>query len=131
MKPAASNLRLALVMLAWLAQALLPVAHALAMAQAEGGGRAWCGQSSSALAALSVMPPEIRYALDDGAVSADHLNTCALLCAAGTGAPPVDDVAPTVALRAAGLEPTPAPLSRPLARPQAPLPPAQAPPAPV
>ena len=124
-----SRLRLALVMLAWLAQALLPVAHAVAMAGAKAGAQAWCGEPASAMAALAVMPPEIRAALDEGGVSADHLGTCSLLCAAGTGAPPMVDVAPTVALRAAGLEPAPTPLSRPLARPQAPPPPAHAPPA--
>ena len=73
-----------------------------AMAGAKAGAQAWCGEPASAMAALAVMPPEIRAALDEGGVSTEHLGSCSLLCAAGTGVPPMAAVAPTVALRAAG-----------------------------
>jgi len=129
MKSLASRLRVAVVMLAWLAQALMPVVHASVMSGPQPGGAAWCGEASSAAAALAILPPEIRAGLDEGGVAAEHLASCTMLCAVGAaGTPPVNP-SPVVALRAAGLEPAPAPLSRPVSRSQSPSPPAHAPPA--
>jgi hypothetical protein len=123
------RLRLIIVTLAWLAQALMPIAHATVMAGSKSAGGVWCGEPASAMAALAVLPAEIRAALEDGNAASEHLENCTFLCAVGTTAPPPINVAPAVALRAAGLEPILAPLSRPVARAQAPTPPAQAPPA--
>lgn len=123
------NLRLVLVMLAWLAQSFMPVVHATVMAESKAGGMAWCGDASSAAAALAILPPEIRAGLAEGGASADHLADCTMLCAVGaTGLPPVG-LAPTEALRAEVIAPAPVLLNRPATRPQSPTPPAHAPPA--
>jgi hypothetical protein len=122
------RLRLIIVMLAWLAQAFMPVAHATTMAGAKTAGGVWCGEPASAMAALAALPAELRAALDESDAASDHLENCTLLCAVGIATPPPIDVAPTIVLRAAGLEPALVPLSRPTARAQAPTPPAQAPP---
>ncbi|MGE0332691.1 MAG: hypothetical protein AB7P37_18595 [Ramlibacter sp.] len=125
-----TRLRLALVIFVWLAQALLPVAHAVSMSAPMPAGQAWCGDPSSAQEALALLPPEVREALDDAGVNGEHLAHCALLCAAGTVPGLSVPAAATVeALRAAGLEPAPAPVGGPVARAQSPTPPAHAPPA--
>lgn len=125
-----ARLRFAVVIFVWLAQALLPVVHAVAMSAPLPAGHAWCGDPSSAREALALLPPEVRVALDDGGVNGEHLAHCALLCAAGTvPGLSVPAAASVEALRAAGLEPTPVPVASPLARAQSPTPPAHAPPA--
>ena len=129
MKTSSVRLRLVFVMLAWLAQALMPVVHATAMAESRPGGQAWCGDAASAAAALALLPPEVQAALNDTGLNAAHLADCTLVCAAGIATPPPLHVSPVAVLRAAGLEPAPSPLSAPAARPQAPTPPAHAPPA--
>lgn len=129
MKLLHARLRLAIVILAWLAQALLPVVHAVGMSAPKAAGSVWCGERSSQAAAIAMLPPEVRQALSDEGAPADHLENCMLLC--GLGAMPGTPVnaSTTVVLRAAGLEPPAAPLVRPISRAQAPTPPAQAPPA--
>lgn len=127
-RSAAARLRLALVMLAWLAQAFMPLAHAFAMGAPKDGHGVWCGDASDAQASLAVLPPELRAALDDPAADAERLAGCALLCAAGTAPPLVAQLSPAEVLRAAGLEPVLAVRTAPPVRPQAPTPPAQAPP---
>lgn len=127
-RPAAARLRLALVMLAWLAQAFMPLAHAFAMGAPKDARGVWCGDASGAQASLGMLPPELRAALDHPATDAERLAGCALLCAAGTAPPLVAQLSPIEVLRAAGLEPVPAVRTAPPVRPQAPTPPAQAPP---
>ncbi|MET0311846.1 MAG: hypothetical protein ABW051_07330 [Burkholderiaceae bacterium] len=129
MNPTLSRLRLAVVLLAWLAQALMPVAHAAVMNADRGANQAWCGDPSSASEALALLPAEVRHALDEGSEAAGHFASCAALCAVGTTPLLPPGIAPVAALRAAGLEPGPAPLARPATRSQSPTPPAHAPPA--
>ena len=128
MTPIATRLRLVIVMLAWLAQALLPVAHAGLMAQPKAGGQIWCGDAASAQAALALLPDELRAALDDGNAFADHLPDCAQFCASASALNP-QALAPVAALRAAGLEAPAVARDTPTSRPQAPPPPSHAPPA--
>ncbi|MGE4242849.1 hypothetical protein [Ramlibacter sp.] len=132
MKPSAlrQRLRVFFVMLAWLAQAWMPVAHATVMGGHTSGSMPWCGDAASAAAAWDVLPAELRAALDEGAPNAEQLANCTLLCALSAGSPAPAELAPTVALRAAGLEPAAvAPRRAPPARSQSPTPPAHAPPA--
>lgn len=126
---AALRLRLALAVLAWLAQAFMPVAHAALMDAPRGNHSAWCGDPAMAQAALAVLPAEIRAGLDDATVDAEDLGGCALLCALGSTLPVAVDISPTCSLRACGLEPVPAPPAHPRSRSQSPTPPAHAPPA--
>ncbi len=116
-------------MLAWLAQALLPVVHASVMSGAGGGGQIWCGDPASAQAALALLPADLRAALDGGDKSAaDHLMDCDAMCAAGHLLQPQQPGVVT-SLRIAGIEaPRPA-VPHPATRPQAAPPPAHAPPA--
>jgi hypothetical protein len=129
-RSAAARLRLLVVILAWLAQALMPQAHALSLGKLQAGHGIWCGDPSAALAVLAALPPELRAALDDPAAEpeADRLAGCALLCAAGSAPPLAGPASATEILRAAGLEPAAAAQEAPPVRPQAPTPPAQAPP---
>lgn len=120
---------LILALLAWFAQLCLPIAHAGMMNASSGDAMAvWCGEPARARAIAAELPAEIRAALDLDGVSADHLDSCAKLCATGA-APSPDAVAATVALRAAGLEAALPALPAPHARAQAPTPPSQGPPA--
>ena len=82
--PLRRRLSWTLVLLAWLMQLGLPVAHA-AMAGAPGGAMAaWCGEPANAREAAASLPDEIRDALARDAIGADHLASCAQLCAVGT-----------------------------------------------
>jgi hypothetical protein len=129
------HLRLVLVLLAWLAQLCLPVAHA-ALAQggtASAGGAAawWCGEPARMALAIDQLPAEIRQALQqegDHGPSAEHLGACAELCSiGGTLAPPPLALPPQAAPQA-GCEPIGQLAPAPVARAQSPTPPAQAPP---
>jgi hypothetical protein len=130
MKPVvAARLRIAFALLAWLAQAWMPMAHATAMAAPGHAHGIWCGDAAGAQAAWAALPDDLKAALDDEAVSADHLASCTLLCAFASTLPPTAHVSPAEHLRAAGLELTPADPCCPPGRPQSTTPPAQAPPA--
>jgi hypothetical protein len=130
MKPAlAARLRIAVAVLAWLAQAWMPVVHATAMAAPASAHGIWCGDAAGAQVAWAALPADIQAALDDGEVNADHLAGCTLLCAFASTLPAASHVQPTVHLRAVGLEPAPADPCCPPGRPQSTTPPAQAPPA--
>lgn len=116
-------------MLAWLAQALLPVAHATAMAGPTGaGGNIWCGDATAAAQALALLPSELRAALDDGNVQADRLADCSLLCALGSASALPVGTGDALGLRDFRPEPAVIVLSDPSARSQASPPPAHAPP---
>lgn len=132
MRPALSRLRLAFVMLAWLAQAIFPMAHAVAMngAHAKAATQAWCGDPGAAAEAMALLPVEIRTALADTGDAADHLVHCQLLCVAGT-TPSLSSTGstPLLAVRAAGLEAARPAFPHPATRSQSPTPPAHAPPA--
>jgi hypothetical protein len=129
MKTVGSRLRIAVVLMAWFAQLCLPVLHAAVMPMAAAGLPGWCGDPARGLAIAAQLPPEVRDALQlDNAADAEHRIDCAKFCALGSP-PPVAEVACTVALRAAGLEPAPAPLTAPRSRDQAPTPPSHGPPA--
>jgi hypothetical protein len=130
MRTSAVRLRPALALIAWFAQLCLPVAHAVIMAAPHTEMLGWCGDPARARAAVAQLPAEIREALLADDTSADHLASCAELCATGsTSAPAPTLVASTVVLRAAGLELAPAVLPAPRSREQAPRPPSQGPPA--
>lgn len=83
-----------LVFLTWFAQLCLPVAHASAMASHGGAMAAWCGDPAGAREAIALLPAEIRDALDPDAQSAEHLASCAKLCAAMAKLPPLPILAP-------------------------------------
>lgn len=120
---------LILALLAWVAQLAMPVVHARMMATAPGAEMSvWCGEPARARAIAAELPAEIRAALDLDGVSADHLDSCAKLCATGA-APSPGTVVATVALRAADLEAALPALPAPHSRAQAPTPPSQGPPA--
>ena len=129
MNACAVRLRFVIVMLAWLAQALMPVVHAATTAGSTAAQKVWCGEHALALAALAVLPAELRGQLDEFGTAAEDLASCAVLCAAGTATTQPIAMAAVAVLRAAGLEPVPAPLNTPATRSQTPKPPAQAPPA--
>ncbi|SEP90528.1 hypothetical protein SAMN04488038_102162 [Solimonas aquatica] len=99
-----------LALLAWLAQLLLPMAHAAAMTAA---GNPWCGTPSAQLQAqLRELPDALRAAQQDGATQG-QLAQC-LDCCAALSAQAMPPPATTVLLRAAGLEaPAPLPLLAP------------------
>lgn len=95
MRHALAHRRLAwtLVFLTWFAQLCMPVAHA-AMAASHGGAMAaWCGDPANAREAAALLPAEIRNALDPEASSAEHLASCAKLCAAMAKLPPLPSMA--------------------------------------
>ncbi len=83
-----------LVFLTWFAQLCMPVAHAAVMgAHGSGPLMAYCGDPANAREALALLPAEIRNALDPDATSADHLASCAKLCAALAKLPPLPTLA--------------------------------------
>ena len=129
MKTVSSRLRLALVMLAWLAQAFMPFAHATAMAVPKAVGQVWCGDPASAKQALASLPQEVREALgEEGGVSPEHLASCALLCGVGAAyALPFIALSPAPLPVGAG-PPAFFPRTPTASRPQSPTPPAHAPP---
>lgn len=127
MRPARHPLRLGLVLLAWLAQLLLPLAHA-AMPVAPAAASGWCGNPAQAQAVLAELPPELRPAADPVGASAQHLDVCAKLCAVAATPPLATVPAPTLALRTARLEPAAPAAPEPAGREPAPRPPSQAPP---
>ena len=72
-------------LLAWFAQAGLPVAHAAWMAASGTGAAAWCGTASAGLEQqLSALPADIRQYLG-GSSHVDGVENCAQLCAATSG----------------------------------------------
>jgi hypothetical protein len=81
-----------LVLLAWLAQLCMPVAHAAMTTSSSGSMAAWCGDPANASEAAAVLPAEIRNALDLDAHSADHRANCAKLCAVGSTPVPLPSV---------------------------------------
>ena len=112
-----------LALVAWLANLCLPVAHAAVMAQHGGGGLAWCGPNSDALSAkLSLLPAEVRTAIQKQNEAQNQSIKCPHFCASATatGLPPVSV---TVALRAAGLETPPLPVVVPVDHAYRPAPP--------
>ncbi len=126
------HLRLSLALLAWLAQLCLPIAHAAMMATPPAAMAGWCGDSARFLALVAEQPAEFADALDleePGKASPQQLADCAKLCATAATPALLPAMAPTVALRAAGLEPATALAAPPATREQSPTPPAQAPPA--
>jgi len=126
---AAARVRLAIAVLAWLAQALMPVVHAASSGGKGAASHAWCGDPATARMAFAILPPEVRAALGDSDLNADRLANCTLLCAAASGPPLPVTVSPTEALRAAGIESPPVVPALPFIRQQSPTPPAHAPPA--
>ncbi|MGA0570419.1 hypothetical protein ACO2Q9_06825 [Variovorax sp. VNK109] len=130
MKTASARLRLALVMLAWLAQAFMPFAHAMAMSAPKAVGQVWCGEPASAKQALASLPQEVRDALaEEGGVSPEHLASCAMLCGVGAAYALPFIVVSTNPMRVdAGLPGLSPPTPPTASRPQSPTPPAHAPP---
>ncbi len=124
----ARPLRTCLALLALFAQLCLPLAHAAMLAQPAGQMASWCGDPARARAFIAELPAELRQAFDQDGTSVDHLDTCAKLCAVAATPPPLPALAPTVALRAAGLEPLPVGCTVPAARTPALKPPSQGPP---
>jgi hypothetical protein len=126
------RLRVCLVLLAWLAQLCLPLAHAAMMGAPQSQMADWCGDPFRApafKAYLAELPAELRQGMDEPGASAHALDACAKLCAAATTPPPVAAVAATVALRAVGLEAAPLFGLALVVSESAPRPPAQGPPA--
>lgn len=125
----AHSFRIFVALVAWLAQLCLPMAHAASMAATGLGTAAWCGANSPALRAqLAQLPSEIRQILEDSTSLTDHADDCAQCCASANGVAVPKAGGITIALRAAGLEPSafaPVP-SHPL--PSAAPPPARGPP---
>ena len=131
MRHALAHRRLAwtLVFLTWFAQLCMPVAHAVAMGSPAGAMSAWCGDPAGAREAAALLPAEIREALDPDATSAEHLASCAKLCAAMAKTPPLPTIATAQWLSAVDTVPvlTRAPVT--MVRRHALPPPSHAPPA--
>jgi len=84
----------ALVLVAWLAQLCLPVAHAASMAApSHAPAAAWCGDPANAQEAVALLPAEIRAALGLDEADVGHLAHCAQLCAIGTTPVPLPALA--------------------------------------
>lgn len=127
--PVRRQLAWALVFLTWFAQLCLPVAHA-AMATSTGGAMpAWCGSPANASEAMASLPAEIRDALDPDATSAEHLASCAKLCAAIAKLPPLPSVDAVHSLPVSNAAPVPAAFPTHVARRHALPPPSHGPPA--
>lgn len=122
------RLPLVVVLLAWLAQLWLPVLHAAIMAAPPAVLHGWCGDPSRARDAVAGLPAEIREALLPDGAGADHLSSCAKLCAAGSAPPSTAVAAADTLLRTASAERAAIAHPAPHLRDQAPRPPAQAPP---
>lgn len=122
------RLRICLVLLAWLAQLCLPVAHAAVMADRPVQLSNWCGDPTQVRAFIATLPAELRVEVEPGDSHVQERHTCAVLCA--LAAPPVlPTLAPTVAWRVADPEPVPAFRSIPVVHEPAHKPPSHGPPA--
>ncbi len=122
---------LAFLMLAWLAQLCLPLAHALAMASPQAQELGFCGDRDSAAAYAAELPPELREALglDAGAASLNaHAADCAAFCTSGPPPLPSGDTQ-RPSLRAVSPPPPRAAAPAPRLLERALIPPAQGPPA--
>jgi hypothetical protein len=122
------HLQNSLAIIAWLAQLLLPMAHAATMANPQLGASAWCGPTSPALQAkLADLPEDIRRILFKATPQSAHVQDCMQCCVSSGGvtAPPREI---TVVLRAAGLELVPPPIAGPAQRSFSAPPPARGPP---
>lgn len=117
MNACAVRLRFVIVVLAWLAQALMPVVHAAAP-------KRWCGEHAFELPASAWLTVDLPAELDARGPAAQELSACAV---AGSATAPAIHTTPLAVLRA--VAPEPLPPSRPAARLKPPKPPAQAPPA--
>lgn len=94
-----------LILMGWLAQLCLPLAHAALMADRGPRVAAWCGQDSPALQSkFAELPTEIREILEGSLGHGEQLSdTCASFCVT-PHAVVAPEPPPTVALRAAGIE---------------------------
>jgi hypothetical protein len=81
----AHRLQIGLVLLAWLAQLVLPLAQAAIMTEPPAKVAGWCGDASRAHAVIGQLPVELRQAFDLPAAGAEQLDACGKLCTvAGT-----------------------------------------------
>ncbi len=107
MLPTLMRLRLTwtLALLAWFTQVGLPVAHAAMQASPRGAMAAWCGDPVFAREAAALLPAEIRHALEQDSIGADHLASCAKLCAVGTAPMPLPTASPAFVQQVAAAPP--------------------------
>lgn len=103
------RLRICLVLLAWLAQLCLPVAHAAMMADKPVQLSSWCGDPAQVRAFIATLPAELRVEVQPDGAHVHDLSPCATLCALAV-TPLLPALAPTVDWNAA--EPGPIPLYR-------------------